>query len=268
MLGDEAASFTKEEMQQGKHTEYEKHLHEEMLLNQSTAPSDSPNLQSTETRINQSLQLPSEKQASQNSGQITAKHLNSISPITVGVVDIGTLDSGGCRPEGTGGLPNSSTSIGNGNDFTQSINNTGQGGIPITKDIIDSKIHHHHNSNSRDPHTKGTIHKNNSNSHCNNIVNSRTPSPKETLPNGHIDRVGGAVSSTATSMSSASCGSVGSTTSNSSSGSSNTSINSSGGSGVGLWHNIDRSHNTARKWNDSPDSLRLVLKNILEAGAS
>ena len=64
-----------------------------------------------------------------------------------------------------------------------------------------------------------------------------------------------AVSSSATSMSSASCGSVGSTTSNSS-GSSNTSINSSGGSGVGLWHNIDRSNNTARKWNDSPDSLR------------
>jgi len=32
-LGDEAASFTKEEMQQGKHTEYEKNLHEEMILN-------------------------------------------------------------------------------------------------------------------------------------------------------------------------------------------------------------------------------------------
>ena len=264
MLGDEAASFTKEEMQQGKHTEYEKHLHEEMLLNQSTAPSDSPNLQSTETRTNQSLQLPSEKQASQSSGQIPAKNMSSISPITVAGVDIGaTIDSGGSRPEGTGGLPSNSTSMGNGNDFTQSVNNTGQGGIPISKDIIDTKIHnqhhhHHNNSNSREQHTKGTIHKNNSSSHCNNIVNSRTPSPKDPLPNGHIDRVGGAVSSTATSMSSASCGSVGSTTSNSSSGSSNTSINSSGGSGVGLWHNIDRSHNSARKWNDSPDSLRLV----------
>ena len=180
----------------------------------------------------------------------------------MGGVDIGaTLDSGGCRPEGIGGLPTNSTSMGNGNDFTQSVNNTGQGGISISKDIIDTKIHnqhHHHNSNSRDQHTKGTIHKNNSSSHCNNIVNSRTPSPKDPLPNGHIDRVGGAVSSTATSMNSASCGSVGSTTSNSSSGSSNTSINSSGGSGVGLWQNIDRSHNTARKWNDSPDSLRLV----------
>jgi hypothetical protein len=30
-LGDDAASFTKEEMQQGKHTDYEKQLHEEML---------------------------------------------------------------------------------------------------------------------------------------------------------------------------------------------------------------------------------------------
>ena len=31
IAGDEAASFTKEEMQQGKHTEYEKNLHEELL---------------------------------------------------------------------------------------------------------------------------------------------------------------------------------------------------------------------------------------------
>ncbi len=31
LIGDEAASFTKEEMQQGKHTDYEKQLHEEML---------------------------------------------------------------------------------------------------------------------------------------------------------------------------------------------------------------------------------------------
>ena len=31
LQGDEAASFTKEEMQQGKHTDYEKQLHEEML---------------------------------------------------------------------------------------------------------------------------------------------------------------------------------------------------------------------------------------------
>ena len=30
-LGDEAASFTKEEMQQGKHTDYEKALHDEMI---------------------------------------------------------------------------------------------------------------------------------------------------------------------------------------------------------------------------------------------
>ena len=29
--GDEAASFTKEEMQQGKHTEYEKNLHDELM---------------------------------------------------------------------------------------------------------------------------------------------------------------------------------------------------------------------------------------------
>ena len=29
--GDEAASFTKEEMQQGKHTDYEKALHDEMI---------------------------------------------------------------------------------------------------------------------------------------------------------------------------------------------------------------------------------------------
>ena len=29
--GDEATSFTKEEMQQGKHTDYEKALHDEMI---------------------------------------------------------------------------------------------------------------------------------------------------------------------------------------------------------------------------------------------
>lgn len=38
-LGDEAASFTKEEMQQGKHTEYEKMLHDEMLSAQDNASS-------------------------------------------------------------------------------------------------------------------------------------------------------------------------------------------------------------------------------------
>jgi len=263
-LGDEAASFTKEEMQQGKHTEYEKHLHEEMLLNQSTAPSDSPNQQSSESITNQKLQLLPEKQVSQNNGPLISQPQNSKSPITVGVVDIcTTLDSGGSRSEATGILPTNSTSMVNGSDFKHTANNTGQGGIAMNKDVIDTKIHiqHHHNSsNNREQHAKGilsgTIHKNNSNSHCNTIVSSRTPSPKGTVQNGHIDRVGGAVSSTATGMSSTSCGSVGSTTSSSSSGSSNTSINSSGGSGVGLWQNLDRGNNSARKWNDSPDSLR------------
>ena len=37
ILGDEAASFTKEEMQQGKHTEYEKNLHEELSINSSSS---------------------------------------------------------------------------------------------------------------------------------------------------------------------------------------------------------------------------------------
>jgi len=37
-LGDEAASFTKEEMQQGKHTDYEKQLHEDMLAGLSNTP--------------------------------------------------------------------------------------------------------------------------------------------------------------------------------------------------------------------------------------
>ena len=251
-------------MQQGKHTEYEKHLHEEMLLNQSTAASDSPNMQNTDNRTNQqNLQLPPEKQASQNNCPQTAKSINSISPITAGGVDIGvSLDSGGSRSEVTGTLSANSSSLGNGSDFTHNVNNTGQGGLPLVKDIIDTKIHnqhhhHHHNSgNNREQHSKGTIsgtiHKN-TNSHSNNMVNSRTPSPKGTLQNGHIDRVGGAVSSTSTGMSSTSCGSVGSTTSNESS---NTSISSSGGSALGLWHNIDRGSNSARKWNDSPDSLR------------
>jgi len=36
-LGDEAASFTKEEMQQGKHTDYEKQLHDEMIAGLSAA---------------------------------------------------------------------------------------------------------------------------------------------------------------------------------------------------------------------------------------
>ena len=37
-LGDEQASFTKEQMQQGKHTEYEKALHDEMLSSLSQQP--------------------------------------------------------------------------------------------------------------------------------------------------------------------------------------------------------------------------------------
>ena len=32
ILGDEAASFTKEEMQQGKHTDYERLLHEQLFI--------------------------------------------------------------------------------------------------------------------------------------------------------------------------------------------------------------------------------------------
>ena len=39
MTGDEAASFTKEEMQQGKHTDYEKMLHDEMLSGMDNASS-------------------------------------------------------------------------------------------------------------------------------------------------------------------------------------------------------------------------------------
>lgn len=31
IAGDEAASFTKEEMQQGKHTDYERQLHEQLI---------------------------------------------------------------------------------------------------------------------------------------------------------------------------------------------------------------------------------------------
>ena len=37
-LGDEAASFTKEEMQQGKHTDYEKQLHDDMIAGLSHTP--------------------------------------------------------------------------------------------------------------------------------------------------------------------------------------------------------------------------------------
>ncbi len=38
--GDEAASFTKEEMQQGKHTDYEKALHEEISSQSRLEPVD------------------------------------------------------------------------------------------------------------------------------------------------------------------------------------------------------------------------------------
>ena len=41
-LGDEQASFTKEQMQQGKHTEYEKALHEEMLASLQQPASPTP----------------------------------------------------------------------------------------------------------------------------------------------------------------------------------------------------------------------------------
>ena len=127
-------------MQQGKHTEYEKQLHEEMLMNQATAPSDSPNLSNNEARTNQTLQLPQEKPVSQSNDPLNSKNLNSISPLTVGGVDIGAnLDSGGSRSEILRSLPTNSTSLGNDNDFTHSINNTGQGGIPVTKELIEAK---------------------------------------------------------------------------------------------------------------------------------
>ena len=45
--------------------------------------------------------------------------------------------------EVTGGLTNNGTSMGNGSDFTHTVNNTGQGGMPQNKDILDTKIHNH-----------------------------------------------------------------------------------------------------------------------------
>ncbi len=47
LIGDEAASFTKEEMQQGKHTDYEKQLHDEMLsrLENATPPIQPPEVE-------------------------------------------------------------------------------------------------------------------------------------------------------------------------------------------------------------------------------
>ena len=44
IAGDEHASFTKEQMQQGKHTEYEKSLHEELSMNSGQPQSSSPEL--------------------------------------------------------------------------------------------------------------------------------------------------------------------------------------------------------------------------------
>ena len=45
VTGDDLASFTKEQMQQGKHTEYEKNLHEEMLAGLAQSPpSPSPDM--------------------------------------------------------------------------------------------------------------------------------------------------------------------------------------------------------------------------------
>jgi len=52
-LGDEAASFTKEEMQQGKHTEYEKQLHDEMLNGLSNSGSSPPTQPQQETEETQ-----------------------------------------------------------------------------------------------------------------------------------------------------------------------------------------------------------------------
>ena len=42
LAGDEAASFTKEEMQQGKHTEYEKNLHDELSMSSTTTVHGGP----------------------------------------------------------------------------------------------------------------------------------------------------------------------------------------------------------------------------------
>jgi len=46
-LGDEAASFTKEEMQQGKHTDYEKQLHDEMIAGMSVVSNEDTEAQHT-----------------------------------------------------------------------------------------------------------------------------------------------------------------------------------------------------------------------------
>ena len=55
ILGDEAASFTKEEMQQGKHTEYEKNLHEELSMSSTTSVSSSSTMHNPAASMSSTL---------------------------------------------------------------------------------------------------------------------------------------------------------------------------------------------------------------------
>ena len=101
--GDEAASFTKEEMQQGKHTEYEKNLHEELAMSStvSSAPTttDSSSMITTNSSSNSgntSVALPPAAsnrdeqqpppqppvQATQANGRATSEHSDKFSSRT------------------------------------------------------------------------------------------------------------------------------------------------------------------------------------------
>ena len=232
-------------MQQGKHTEYEKKLHEEMLLNSTanvttTNSSESPPLNTIPNNENNRTSSSSNHQTtdkSQNNGG--GRNLNSTSPVTViGGDNIGglqQLDSGGTK---TGADKNKTHHSGN------KSTNSGNG----------------KNTNSTSAISGG-------NSGTNLVNSSRTPSPKvggqQPQQNGHhvVDhhsRVGG-VGSCGNSGLNGTCGSVGSTTSSGSQGSTSSgSVSGLGSSSaLGMWPNLDRSAvNSGRKWNDSPDSLR------------
>jgi len=81
-LGDEAASFTKEEMQQGKHTDYEKQLHDEMLsrLENATPPIQPPEVEELPPPVSNAGDVQERSEQGDTSWPDLTNHTNNTQP--------------------------------------------------------------------------------------------------------------------------------------------------------------------------------------------
>ena len=83
-LGDEAASFTKEEMQQGKHTEYEKNLHDELSMSSTVSHHSSTSITPPDSSLYSSPNTTNLVSKTNSSGDVTTTVASVVAATTNG----------------------------------------------------------------------------------------------------------------------------------------------------------------------------------------